>query len=325
MKHFIRTLVGIVPIIFTVAQFSLVAQAEDNFPSRPIKLVVPYPPGASTDTIGRAFAQELAKELKSSVIVENRPGGGTTIGAMAVKNAPDDGYTLLFQTENIYDGRLAMTNPGYKPEDFEIITGLTQTHYTLAVTSAIKATTLEEFKAYAVSREHLNIGVLGIGTNAFTILSGNLGSVLKVKTNLIPYKGGAEAMTALMAGDIDAYWATVSLASLAKQNERIKIIAVTTEHGPDRFLPEVPSFADKSFTGMAYKTLYGIAIRPTTPTSVKTKLKNAALKITASSMLRRSMELASVEPYSGTLADYVVEVDTRIKFLNAAAATAAKK
>jgi tripartite-type tricarboxylate transporter receptor subunit TctC len=109
------------------------ARSQEAFPARPVRLVVPYPPGASTDSMARALARELSRELKVSVVVENRPGGGTTLGALAVRNAPADGYTLLFQVDGLYAGKLSSPSVAYEFGDFDIISPLAQTPFVLVV------------------------------------------------------------------------------------------------------------------------------------------------------------------------------------------------
>ena len=300
---------NICSLFFSSLALVSVASAQDVFPSKAIRVVVPYPPGASTDGLARAFAQELAKELKVNVIVENKPGGGTTIGALAVKNAPADGYTLLFQVDGLYNGKLATPTVAYEMSDFEILSSLGQTPYALVVPSKINANNLDELKAYADSRKgELTFGVLGNGVTSYSILATNLSKALNVTPRLIPYKGGVEGVVAAMAGDIDAYFATVSLAYAQKDNAKIKLLGITSDSGKNRFLPNVKSFEDLGIKHMNLKSLYGIAIRANTAPVIKSKLIKSIANVIETEDMKKARTTISLEEFSGSLVDYKAEV-----------------
>jgi len=300
---------NICSLFFSSLALVSVASAQDVFPSKAIRVVVPYPPGASTDGLARAFAQELAKELKVNVIVENKPGGGTTIGALAVKNAPADGYTLLFQVDGLYNGKLATPTVAYEMSDFEILSSLGQTPYALVVPSKINANNLDELKAYADSRKgELTFGVLGNGVTSYSILATNLSKALNVTPRLIPYKGGVEGVVAAMAGDIDAYFATVSLAYAQKDNVKIKLLGITSDSGKNRFLPNVKSFEDLGIKHMNLKSLYGIAIRANTAPVIKSKLIKSIANVIETEDMKKARTTISLEEFSGSLVDYKAEV-----------------
>lgn len=162
------------------------AFAQSGFPSRPVKLVVPYPPGASTDNLSRAFAQELAKELGQPVVVENKPGAGTVIATQAVKNAPADGYTLLFQSDGFFSGKLSVPNAGYEYSDFEVVSPLAQTAYGLVTPASLQLATIADLAAHARKSGEFTLGILGAPPNQYTILGESLAKGLGVKLRLIP-------------------------------------------------------------------------------------------------------------------------------------------
>ena len=295
------------------------ALAQDVFPSKTIRVVVPYPPGASTDGLARAFAQELAKEIKVNVIVENKPGGGTTIGALAVRNAPADGYTLLFQVDGLYNGKLASPSVGYEMSDFEILSPLGQTPYALVVPSKINVNNLEEYKAYAESKKgELTFGVLGNGVTSYSILSNNLSKALNVTPRLIPYKGGVEGVVAAMSGEIDGYFATVSLSYAQKDNPKIKLLGISSDSGKNRFLPNVKSFEDLGIKNMNLKSLYGVAVRSSTPTNIKVKLSKSIANVIETDDMKKARNTISLEEYPGSLTAYKAEVARNLQMYESA-------
>lgn len=297
------------------------ALAQEPFPSRPLRFVVPYPPGASTDNLARVFARELARELKVAVVVENRPGGGTTIGAVAVRNAPADGTTLLFQVDGLYNGKLATPGVAYEISDFEIIAPLAQTPYALVVPASMNLQTLDDLKKRAAGKHgELDFGTLGLGVSQYQVLATRLARHLGVTARMIPYKGGVEGATAVMAGDIDGYFATVGLATTLRDNPRAKLVALTGARGPNRFLPGLKSFAELGMDDMVFRSLYGVALRAETPPAVKARLAQAVLKVAGSDEMRAARESIALEDYPGSVDDYRREVQANLRMYQAAKA-----
>ena len=299
--------------------------AQEVFPSKTIRLIVPFPPGASTDGLARAFAQELAKEMKINVIVENKPGGGTTIGALVVRNAPADGYTLLFQVDGLYNGKLASPSVGYEMNDFEILSPLGQTPYVLVVPSKINVNNLDEYKVYAESKKgELTFGVLGNGVTSYSILSNNLSKALNVTPRLIPYKGGVEGVVAAMSGEIDGYFATVSLSFAQKDNPKIKLLGISSDSGKNRFLPNVKSFEDLGIKHMNLKSLYGVAVRSNTPANIKVKLTKSIANVIEADDMKKARSTISLEEFPGSLIDYKAEVAKNLQMYETAKLTESK-
>lgn len=294
------------------------ALAQGTFPNKAIKFVVPYPPGASTDNIARAFAQELAKELNSPVVVENRPGGGTTVGALTVKGQPADGHTLLFQSTELFASKLANPNLSYEATDFEIIAPLAKTAFTMIVPAEHNIKTLEDLKARAAKKNgELDFGTLGLGANQYSMLSKTLSQQLGVTARMIPYKGGMEGVTATMTGEIDAYFATVGLTRGQKDNKKIHVLALTTE-GANKFVPNVKSFKELGVKDMVFSSLYGVALRSDTPDPIKKQLSEASRRVADSEILKSLREKMSLEDYPGTLDDYKAETQKNVQMLKAA-------
>lgn len=302
-------------VLCTLFGMASPAYSQSPYPSKAIKFVVPYPPGASTDSMARAFAQELAKELKTPVVIENRPGGGNSVGALAVKGQPADGHTLLFQTGELYATKLANPGLGYEPGDFEIVTPLAITAFTLIVPAQLQIKTLDDLKARAAKKQgELDFGTLGLGANQYSMLSKTLSQHLGVKARMIPYKGGMEGVTATMTGEIDGYFATVGLTRGQKDNQKIHVLASTSE-GSNRFLPGVKSFKELGVKDMVFSSLYGVALRADTPDAIKTKLKEVTRRVTDSEELKKVRHQISLEEFPGTLDDFKSETQKNFLML----------
>lgn len=291
------------------------AHAQDPFPARPLRIVVPFPPGgASTDGLARAFAQELAKALKGTVIVENKPGAGTALAAMAVKTWPADGHTLLFQSDGLFNARLTQPNLGYEASDFEIIAPLAQTNYALVVPAARGWHKLEDLRGV---RRELDIGTLGIGVSSYAILAARLSAQLGVAHRLVPYKGGVEGVTAVMAGEIDGYFATIGLTQTLKDNPKVRVLAYTGEPGRQALLAGVPTFHELGLKDMVFNSYYGLAIRSGTPDRVKEPLVQAVRKVAQSDEMKAARTRLQLEDYLGSTDDYRQDVQRMFRLYEA--------
>jgi len=297
-----------------VMGLSASVSAQGSFPDRTIRMVVPYPPGGSTDNLARVFTQELAKATSVPVIVDNKPGGGTTVGALNVKNAPADGYSLLFQVDGLFNGKLSSPTIPYEIEDFEIIAPLSQTPYALLTPAGLNIRSLDDLKAHAQKNNgELTIGTLGIGVSSYSIMGNALAAALDVKPVFIPYKGGAQGVNALMAGEVDVYFATVGLTRTLEGNDRVNILATTGNPGNNKFLEGVPSFVDLGVEDLQFLSLYGVAVRSDTPKPIKDKLRQTLNEVTVSDAMKKSREQVSLEDYPGTLDDYKKDAEKNIQ------------
>lgn len=303
---------------------SAVADGQNAYPSKPIKIVVPFPPGgASTDGLARAFAQKLAKEIKANIVVENKPGAGTAVGALAVKGAPADGYTMLFQSDGLYNAKLTNSNLAYEPGDFEIISALGQTNYAFIVPAVRGWNKLEDLKSV---KKELDIGSLGIGVSAYSILADRMTRQLGDKHRMIPYKGGVEGVSAVIAGEIDGYFATIGLSHTVKDNPKVKILAYSGSPGKKSLLPGIKTFHEQGFQDVVFNGYYGLAIRSNTPEPIKEILTRAVRNVVDSTEMKKAREKLNIEDYVGNTEDYKRDVLRIFKlYENAIASEAAAK
>lgn len=293
---------------FAVLLSPLQVHAQGAFPDKTIRFVVPYPPGGSTDNLARVFTQELSKAAGVNVVVDNKPGAGTMLGALNVKNSPANGYTLLFQVDGLYNGKLTTPNIQYEYSDFEILAPLSQTPFALLVPTALSINSLEDLKAYALKNNgELKIGTLGVGVSAYSMMGNALTEGLKIKPVYIPYKGGSQAISALMSGEIDAYFATVGLSRSFENNDKIKILATTGKPGPDKFLKNIKPLSDYGIN-LQFQSLYGVAIRSETPAPIKDKLRKLINEVSVSTAMKQAREKISLEDYPSDLKSYQAAV-----------------
>ena len=219
------------------------ARAAD-WPTRPVTVVVPYSAGGNTDMMARLAGQYLATKLGQSFVIENRAGGGGSVGAIGVARAQPDGYTLLFGASTQIINIPMLQKVSYDPQkDFAPISIFGAGPYLLGVKASIPANTLQEFIAYVKANPgKLNYATAGIGGNV------HLNTALFIaRTGLdmvaVPYKSGAPAMSGLAAGEVEMYFGNASELMQHTDSKHIKILAVST---PQRLaqLPDVPAVAE---------------------------------------------------------------------------------
>jgi tripartite-type tricarboxylate transporter receptor subunit TctC len=245
-------------VVALVLGFAMVVPSHSqSYPSKPIRLIVPYTPGSPNDVIARLIVPSLSLRLGKSVVIDNRAGGGTTIGLKAVMSAPPDGYTLLFSnTPTHVIAQLIAKGTTYDPiKDFAPIATVGTSTLALVVPLSVPAKTLQEFVAYTKA----NPGKVNFGFGQGT-LPHLVGEAFKVATGAdiasIPYRGGAQAITDMLGGTIHLnVGATATLAPLVREG-RLKAIAVSSPKR-HRDLPDVPTMTESGFPGLTTVTYYG--------------------------------------------------------------------
>lgn len=274
------------------------AQAADAYPSRPLRIVVPFSPGAITDATSRFLATELSKAIGQSVLVENRPGGGTVIGTQAVKNAPADGYTMLFQLSSLATNVYLLKQPGYTLSDFSAVAMLGQAGYVLVAAQNSKFPTIQELIAFGKA----NPGALnasGTADGAATVIGSKLKKATGVDWALINYKGGAEAVQAVMSGDVHFSLPTQAAPLIYANPDRLRILAVTSKKRLD-FLPDVPTFTELGYP-IDEQTWFGLFARSDTPPDVLAKMRSALAEVLNSTTMKDQLRKLRISPYDGTL------------------------
>ena len=273
------------------------AAAAADFPSRPITLVIPFPPGGATDVNGRVIAQRLGKELGQPVIIENRAGAGTVVGASYVSKAAPDGYTLL-----ISSGSTFTVNPAiraalpYDPvKSFDPIGIAGRVALILLANSEVPVQTVKQFVDYVkASPGKYSYGSFGTGTTA-QFAGETMLHATGLKMTHIPYKGSAPAMTDLMGGQIPFSIDTVSAAIPQLKSGKIKAIALTTAKR-SALLPDVPTFAESGYASVDMDSWLMIAVPKGVPADVKAKLEKALAATIADPETRTKLLGQGLEP-----------------------------
>lgn len=253
------------------------AFASGDYPNKPIRLVVPYPPGGPTDIVARVVAQKLQEQLGQSIIVDNKPGAGANLGAEQVARSTPDGYTLMVATTAHAINPSLFSKLNYSIiKDFTPISQLTSGPLVIVATPTLQASNVKELIALAKSRPGgLNYASSGNGQS--THLSAELFSAMAgVKMNHVPYKGSAPALTDVMSGQADLMFDTMLSSMPFVKGGKLKAIAVTSsERSPSA--PDIPTIAEAGLPGYEAIAWNGMLAPAGTPKEVIDRL-NAALR-----------------------------------------------
>ena len=243
--------------------------AAPAYPFRPIRLIVPFPPGGGTDILGRALGQHLSTALKQNVIVDNRPGGGTLIGSELAARAAPDGHTLLVQINNLT--ALPALSPGKKPtvtvESFAPITLVAVLPHVLVVPRTVQASSVKELIALAkAAPKKLTYASAGIGTPVH--LGGALfASMAGIDLVHVPYKGAAEYTTSVLGAHVDMTFGSVPTALPHIRTGVLKALGATTATRI-KVLPDLPTIAESGLPGYDISSWYGIFAPAGTPLAI---------------------------------------------------------
>jgi len=297
--------------------------AEPAFPSRPVTLVIPFPPGGATDVNGRIIGQRLSKELGQPVVIENRAGAGTIIGASYVSKAVPDGYTLL-----VSSGTTFTVNPAIRPnlpydpvKGFEPIGIAGRLALILLANSEVPVKTVKQFVDYVkASPGKYSYASYGTGTTSHfageTILH-----AAGLKMTHVPYKGSAPAMTDLMGGQVAFSVDTVSAAIPQLKSGKIKAIAVTTAKR-STLLPDVPSLAESGYPDIDMDSWLILAAPKGLPPEAKTRLEKALAATMADPDTRARLSAQGLEPVYSNAAAASELINRELPVMRAVAARA---
>lgn len=251
-----------------------------NFPSKTVNIVVPYPPGGATDVIARLIAQRLTDVWGQPVVVNNRPGAGTVVGAESVARAPGDGYTLYMTTAaHTISASLYKKLPYDPMKDFAPITLTSVVPLVLVVTPSVPAKTLPELIAYAKSHPGLNFASTGNGTPQH--LTGALFKATnKLDITHVPYRGDAPMLTDMIGGQVHMAFITLSAALPHIKTGKVRAIALAHSSRVDA-IADVPTFAQAGMPGFEAATWFGMLSPASMPADLKNKIYQDIAKVVA--------------------------------------------
>lgn len=283
-------------LAFTVlaAVVSLHAAFAQTYPTKPIRLIVSFPPGGAQDNVARPFAQALGESLGARIIVDNRGGAGGMIGTALAAQAPADGYTLtLCSLQSHSISPQIYSRVPYDPfKDFEPITLVATAPIILAIHDKLPFATVQDFVNAAKAKpDNLSYGTAGFGTLAAEIFT----SIAGIKLLHVHYKGGAESVIDMVAGRLDAKFDSApSIISTVKAG-RVKALAISrTARWPD--IPNVPTFAESGWPQYQAGVWFGLCAPARTPKAVVDRLHKASLEVIASKAFREPLRPMVTDP-----------------------------
>ena len=274
----------------TIVLSATLSAAAEDYPAHPIRLVVPYPPGGGNDTLARIFGQKLAERWGQQIVIDNRPGAGTTIGAAIAAKAPADGYTLLLSSIATHALAPALyAKPGYDPiKDFAAVTTLAVAPKLFVAYPGLAAKSVQEFIALAKAKPgEIRFASGGNGTTPHIA-----GEVFKALTGTdiahVPYKGGGPAHIDLIAGRVQAMFDTAASASPHVRSGKLRAIAIgLAKRYPD--LAEVPTFAEQGLADYNVDSWYSLHAPQGTPRAVIDRIYREITSILATAEIRERL------------------------------------
>lgn len=255
------------------------ANAETKYPSRPIRLVVPYNPGGIADTLARALAEGLHKELGQPVVVENKAGANTAMGAAAVAKGPGDGYQILLATPaTLVLNPLLLPHLAYAPKDLAEVYIVATAPMALTVKKDSQISNFEDL-INAIRKSNGGVAFASTGVGSSAQLVGEL-LQMETKTSMIhaPYNGSGPALTAVMAGEVLLATDNVASAIGMYSAGRLKPIAVTSKNRTP-FLPDVPTLYELGFRSFDVSTWYGVVVSAKTSPEIVGRLNQAIARV----------------------------------------------
>jgi tripartite-type tricarboxylate transporter receptor subunit TctC len=283
--------------------------AAEDYPARPVRIVVPSPPGGGTDIVARVLAQNFSKSFGQQFFVENRPGAGNMIGIESVARSPADGYTLLFTASTIALNSVLYKKISYDPiRDFAPITTAATTANVLVVNPGLPVKSLHDLIALAKQKPgELTYSTPGVGTSPHMSME-LLKSMADIDLRHIPYRGTAPAVTDVISGQIAATFANALTAKPQVDSGKVRALAVS---GPNRIaaLPDVPPVAEAGVPGYESLQWYALLAPAGTPPEIITRLHEEAVQALKTPEMKEKLASDGATPV-GTSPD---ELAARLK------------
>ena len=296
---------GLIASAVFAGTLAMQANSQDRYPSKPIRLVVPFPAGGSTDIIGRLVAQKLSERLGQQVVVDNRGGAGGTIGTDNAAKSPADGYTLLLSTTStLAVAPSAYSKLAYDPvRDFAPVALVAITPYLLVVNTDVKANTLAEFVALAKSQPgKLNYASAGNGTTTHLAME-MLKDAAGIDVVHVPFKGNAPAELAVLGGEVQSLFGSMPAILQQTKAGKLRPLAVgSSARSPA--LPDVPTAAESGYPGFEATLWLGVSAPAGTPKPILDRLESELRAVVAMADFRDGLARNGADPISSTSAEF---------------------
>ena len=287
--------------------------AAQDYPLRPVRLIVPFPPGGGNDIVARAVAQELGKSLGQQFVVDNRAGAGGAIGAELAARSPADGYTLFLGGvgSHVVNPSLHAKLPYDPIRDFAPVTLIASAPSVLVVTPSLQAASLSELTALAKAHPgKLNYASNGNGSSAqlAAVLYESMAGVRMVH---VPYKGVAQALVELMSGEVQVMFGTLVAILPHIKAGRVRALALTGRNR-SALLPEVPTLAEAGLPGYEAGSWYGILAPSGTPAAVVTRLNAEINSAIRQPEVRERLAAEGAEVVGGTPEQFATHISAEL-------------
>lgn len=282
----------------------------EAYPVKPVRLIIPFPPGGATDAVGRTFAAKLAQAWGQQVVVDNRPGANTIVAAELAARAAPDGYTLFLTTAATQVNNLLLYRKlPYDPrKSFQLISMTTLLPYAFAAHPSLPANTIKELVAFALARPgELSYGSSGMGS------SGHLAGVLfdsmtGTKMVHVPYKGAAAAITDLLGGQIPLYLPTMTSIAPHLENRKVKVLGIATAKRHSTW-PEIPTVAESGYPGYEMNTWYGIVAPAGTPRDIVDRVHDDIVRAAKLPDVIARMQALGADLHTNTPEDFAAYME----------------
>jgi tripartite-type tricarboxylate transporter receptor subunit TctC len=277
--------------------WSLSATAQQPYPTKAIRVVVPFPPGGSVDPIARMIAQKLTESMGRQVVVDNRGGANGVIGTELVARAAPDGYTLLHlgASTHVVNSLLVRNLPYDSFKDFAPVAAVQRSNYVLVIHPSLPANDVKSLVALGKARPG-QINYASSGNGNMNHLAAELFNMLtRVKTHHVPYKGGGQALTDLVSGQVQMHFSVIISAIPHIKSGRLRAIAIG---GDERFaaLPDVPTFAEAGLRGFSLRPWQGVLAPARTPREIIDRLSAEIGRIVALPEIKEKLAALGMEP-----------------------------
>lgn len=297
--HLDFTRIFLIAPLVALTSLATAAHAQD-YPTRPIRLIVPFAPGGTSDLVGRMVGAKIGEGVGQTVVVDNRAGAGATIGTHLAAKAPADGYTLIVSHVGLAFNETLYSNLPYSAvKDLAPIARIGSTPNAVVVKNALPVKTMKEFIALAKKEPgKLDYGSAGVGSTGHLSVA-LLEYVAGVKFNHVPFKGGGPSMNATVAGQVHFAIPAFPTAVPHVKAGRIRMLAVTgAKRSP--IMPDVPTVAEAAVPGYEYDAWFGIFAPAGTPKAIISRLNQVIVKALEMPDLREQLARAGLDPEPST-------------------------
>ena len=299
-------------MLLLIALTGAVAAHAQQFPSKPVRIIVPFAPGGATDSVMRMVAPKLSEGLGQSVVVENRAGGATTIGMDTVAKSPPDGHTLGVANLSYAVNPVLLSKMPYNTErDFAPVALIASVPFVMAVHPSVPAKSIRELVALAKARPGaLNYSSSGNGsatqmaTELFAFISG-------VKLVHVPFTGGGPALVSALSGEVSIYCASIPAMAPHFKSGRLRPLAITSAQR-DPAMPELPTMVEAGVPGYEAREWTGIVVPAATPKAVITRLNQELVKTMSAPDLSKRLAAVGAHPVTSTPEEFAAHVQKEL-------------